>query len=104
VEAVAATNFAVEGVTQGIAKSTVRGFPKYEGREGVHLSRKAYAWMEAHARYDDLHPVYALEIIKRYSETAEVREKVKSAAQRSLAFLLMALDTCYTHYGAPAKA
>jgi pyrroloquinoline quinone (PQQ) biosynthesis protein C len=98
VEAVAATNYAVEGVTQGIAKSTLRGFPKYEGKGGIHLSRKAYAWMEAHARYDDLHPIYALEIIKRYSDTAEAREKVKFAARRSLEFLLMALETCYTTY------
>ncbi|MGH7231422.1 MAG: TenA family transcriptional regulator [Nitrospiraceae bacterium] len=98
VEAVAATNYSIEGVTQGIAQSTVLGFPKYEGREGIHLSKKAYAWMEAHARYDDLHPVYALEIIKRYSETQEMRERVKFAAQRSLEFMLMALEACYTHY------
>jgi pyrroloquinoline quinone (PQQ) biosynthesis protein C len=98
VEAVAATNFSIEGVTQGIAKSTVCGFPKYEERAGIHLSKKAYAWMEAHARYDDLHPVYALEIIKRYSEAQEMRERVKFAAQRSLEFMLMALETCYTHY------
>jgi pyrroloquinoline quinone (PQQ) biosynthesis protein C len=98
VEAVAATNYSIEGVTQGIAKSTVRGFPLYEQREGIHLSRKAYAWMEAHAKYDDLHPIYALEIIKRYAQTAEVQEKVKSAARRSLEFLLMALETCYTHF------
>jgi pyrroloquinoline quinone (PQQ) biosynthesis protein C len=54
--------------------------------------------MEAHAKYDDLHPIYALEIIKRYAQTAEVQEKVKSAARRSLEFLLMALETCYTHF------
>ncbi len=97
-EAVAATNYAIEGVTQGIAKLTIRGFPHYEGLDGVHLDKKTYWWMEAHARYDDLHPLQALEIMKLYTTTKELEEKVTFATRRSLEYLLLALETCYTHF------
>lgn len=97
-EAVGATTYAVEGVTQGIAKLTVKGFPHYEDLEGVHIDKKTYWWMEAHAKYDDLHPVQALEIMKRYATTRDLQEKVMFAAQRSLEYLLMALEACYTHF------
>ena len=97
-EGVAATNFAIEGVTQGIATLTLKGFPRFKRLEGVHLERKAYWWMEEHARYDDLHPAQALEIMKLYTTTKELEEKVAFAARRSLEYLLMALETCYTHF------
>ena len=97
-EGVAATNFAIEGVTQGIATLTLKGFPRYKRLEGVHLERKAYWWMEEHARYDDLHPAQALEIMKLYTTTKELEEKVTFATRRSLEYLLMALETCYTHF------
>ena len=97
-EAVGATTYAVEGVTQGIAKLTLKGFPHYEGLEGVRIDKKTYWWMEAHAKYDDLHPVQALEIMKRYATTRDLQEKVMFAAQRSLEYLLMALEACYTHF------
>lgn len=97
-EGVGATNFAIEGVTQGISKLTVKGFPFYDGREGVRLDKKAYWWMEAHARYDDLHPVQALEIIKRYAVTKEDQEKVTFATKRSLEYMLMALEACYARF------
>ena len=97
-EGVGATNFAIEGVTQGISKLTVKGFPYYDGREGVRLDKKAYWWMEAHARYDDLHPVQALEIIKRYATREEDQEKVTFATKRSLEYMLMALEACYDRF------
>lgn len=97
-EALAATNYAIEGVTQGIATIMVRGFSKYEGLEGVHLDRKAYQWMEAHISYDDLHPFQALEIIKQQVMSPEAQKKIKQAARRSLEYLYMALDTCYTTF------
>ena len=68
-EAVAATNYAIEGVTKDIAVATVKGFPRYEGVDGIHLDHKAYWWMRAHAKYDDLHPQQALEIMKLYATT-----------------------------------
>ena len=98
VEAVAATNYAIEGVTQGIASIMVKGFARYHGQEGVRLSKKAYYWMEAHGRYDDIHPYEALEIIKLNATSSEIQERVKHAAQRSLEYLGRALDQCYQAY------
>jgi len=100
VESVSATNYAIEGVTQGIAKTMVTGFVKYHGKEGVFLNKKAYSWMEAHAHYDDLHPTEALEIMKCQATTPELQRRVRHAAQRSLEYLNLALDACYTAYSA----
>ncbi len=98
VEAVGATNYAIEGVTQGIAAIMVRGFVKYHGKDGVFLDKKAYSWMEAHSSYDDLHPYEALEVIKQHAPTSELQHKVRHAAQRSLEYLLIALEACYSAY------
>ncbi len=103
VEAVSATNFAIEGVTQGIATRMVRGFTKYHGTEGVFLAKKAYYWMEAHGHYDDLHPYQALEIIKLHATSAELQYRVRHAAQRSFEYLFRALEACYWAY-APEPA
>jgi pyrroloquinoline quinone (PQQ) biosynthesis protein C len=97
-EAVGANTYAIEGVTQGIAELTIKGFPRYDGMGGIRLDKKAYWWMKAHAHYDDLHPVEALEIIKLYATTNDLQEKVKFATRRSLEYLLMALEACYTHF------
>ena len=97
-EGIAATNYAIEGVTQGIATIMVRGFDKYRGEEGINLDRKAYWWMEAHAKYDDLHPYEALEIVKRHATSHEMQLRVKHAAQRSMEYLFIALEACYLAY------
>jgi len=97
-EAVGATNYAIEGITQEIAKVTVKGFPHYEGVDGIHLERKAYWWMEAHAKYDDLHPQQALEIMKMYATTKELQDKVTFVTRRSLEYMLMGFETCYTQF------
>jgi len=98
VEAVSATNYAIEGVTQGIATIMVKGFAKYHGKNGVLLDDKAYSWMEAHSSYDDLHPLEALEIIKLHALSSELQQKVKHAAKRSLEYLYGALEACYSVY------
>ena len=98
VEAVAATNYAIEGVTQGIASLMVKGFVRYQGKEGVCLDKRAYYWMEAHSSYDDVHPYEALEIIKRHTTSPEIQLQIKRAAQRSLEYLAIALDRCYQAY------
>ncbi|MGH7207556.1 MAG: iron-containing redox enzyme family protein [Nitrospiraceae bacterium] len=97
-EAVGATNYAIEGVTHDIAKLMLKGFPYYNGVEEVHLDKKSYWWAEAHARYDDLHPIQALEIMKLYTTTKDLEEKVTFATRRSLEYLLMAAQACYTHF------
>jgi pyrroloquinoline quinone (PQQ) biosynthesis protein C len=98
VEAVAATNYAIEGVTQGIASIMVKGFARYQGQEGVQLDKRAYYWMEAHSSYDDVHPYEALEIIKRHATSPTMQQHAKRAAQRSLEYLAIALDCCHRAY------
>jgi pyrroloquinoline quinone (PQQ) biosynthesis protein C len=98
VEAVAATNYAIEGVTQGIASIMVKGFARYQGQEGVRLDKRAYYWMEAHSSYDDVHPYEALEIIKRHATSPTIQQHAKRAAQRSLEYLAIALDCCHRAY------
>lgn len=98
VEAVAAANYAIEGVTQGIATIMVKGFPTYQQTFGVALTKKAYYWMEAHSAYDDLHPLEALELIKTHATTPQLQVRAEHAAQRSLEYLALSLDACYTAY------
>lgn len=97
-EAVGATNYAIEGITHDISSTVVKGFPKYEGRDGLRLTRKAYSWMEAHAAYDDMHPIQALHVMKLYTFTQDQEDKVIFAAKRSLEYMLMALNACYTEF------
>ncbi|MFQ5788031.1 MAG: iron-containing redox enzyme family protein [Thermodesulfobacteriota bacterium] len=98
VEGVAATNYAIEGITQGIASTAVKGFHKYHSDKDIILDKRAYLWMEAHSVYDDLHPLEALEIIKRNATSIEMQQKARHAAQRSLEYFLRALEACYAAY------
>lgn len=97
-ECMAAMTYAIEGTTQGIARAVLQGFPKYDGRDGVRLTKRAYAWMQNHARYDESHPLEALEIIKHYTDTKSMQVQVKDAATRSMEYFLMAFDACYRHF------
>jgi len=97
-EAVAATSFAIEGITGDLSRNVVDGFESYRGREGVDMSPKTYKWMREHARYDDEHPKIALEVVKRYAITDRMQEKVMLAAKRSLQLLHLALHTSYRAY------
>jgi pyrroloquinoline quinone (PQQ) biosynthesis protein C len=101
-EAVAATSFAIEGVTGDIARKVISGFAHYADRPGVDVGPKTLAWAKAHAHYDDEHPKIALEIIKRYTTTEEMQRKVMYAARRSLQLLNKALITSYRAYAAPS--
>ena len=97
-EAVAATSFAIEGVTGDMANKAYLGFESYRGRPGVDMNPKTYKWMREHARYDDEHPEIALEIVKRYATTERMRTKVMLAAKRSLQLLHLAFNTSYRAY------
>jgi pyrroloquinoline quinone (PQQ) biosynthesis protein C len=97
-EAVAATSFAVEGVTGQLARKVLSGFESYRGRPGVDMNPKTYKWMREHARYDDEHPRIALEVVKRYAVNDRVQSKVMLAAKRSLQLLHLALHTSYRAY------
>lgn len=101
-EAVAATSFAIEGLTGDLSRKTINGFLAYEGDPGVSMTRASSRWMREHAHYDDDHPVIALEVVKTYAVTEKVQHKVMLAARRSVQLLGLALDTSYRAYS-PAK-
>ncbi len=97
-EAVAATSFAIEGITGALSRQVIDGFESYRGRPGVDMGPKTYKWMREHARYDDEHPKIALEVVKRYANTPKLQNKVMMAAKRSLQLLHLALHTSYRAY------
>jgi len=97
-EAVAATSFAIEGITGDLARQVVAGFESYKGKPGVDMNPRTYKWMKEHAHYDDEHPKIAMEIVKRYATTEKMQMRVMLAAKRSLQLLSQALHTAYQAY------
>ena len=102
-EAVAATSFAIEGMTGEAARRVATGFEAYRDRPGVDMGPKTYKWMREHAHYDDEHPKIALEIVKRYATTERMQTKVMLAAKRSIQLLHNALMTSYQAYSVSAE-
>jgi len=100
-EAVAATSFAIEGVTGDLTRKTLQGFIGYGKFPGVKMDVRTSRWMRSHAKYDDLHPKIALEVIKRYATTERLQHKVMLAAKRSLQLLDLAMNTSYRVYSQP---
>lgn len=94
-EAVAATSFAIEGVTGDLTRKTLQGFEAYGRFPGVVMDARTTRWMRSHARYDDEHPKLAVEVIKRYATTERLQYKVMLAAKRSLQLLDLAFNTAY---------
>jgi pyrroloquinoline quinone (PQQ) biosynthesis protein C len=92
-EAVAATSFAIEGVTGALTRKVAAGFESYRGRPGVDMNPKTYKWVREHCHYDDEHPKFALEIVKHYAVTERMQRQVMNAAKRSLELLNLALST-----------
>jgi pyrroloquinoline quinone (PQQ) biosynthesis protein C len=92
-EAVAATSFAIEGVAGALARKISAGFESYGECPGVKMNPKTYKWIREHAHYDDEHPKFALEIVKRYAITERMQKQVMFAAKRSMELLNLALLT-----------
>ncbi len=92
-EAVAATSFAIEGIAGALARKIATGFEAYRGKPGVDMNPKTYKWIREHAHYDDEHPKFALEIVKKYAVTERSQRQVMFAAKRSLELLNLALLT-----------
>jgi pyrroloquinoline quinone (PQQ) biosynthesis protein C len=88
--AVAATNYAVEGVAQQISEKALRGLAANE-----RIGPRGRWWLEEHAKYDDEHPIHALEIIKTCVARGEKPADVVRAAQRSLELMERAMRDCY---------
>jgi pyrroloquinoline quinone (PQQ) biosynthesis protein C len=88
--AVSATNYAVEGVAQKISEKALRGLAKNEK-----IGPRGRWWLEEHAKYDDEHPIQALEIIKNCVKRGEGPQAVTSSALKSLALMKDAMVASY---------
>ena len=95
-EAMAATNYAIEGVT-GEWAQLVCSSDRYASSFPEEKRKSGMRWLRAHARYDDSHPWEALEIIASILGThpgpREV-EAVHAAIRRSYEYMRMTLDDC----------
>jgi len=91
-EGIAACNYAVEGPTGIWTKSVETSFQNYAHQPNVHINKKTLGWISAHARYDDRHPIEALEIIKIAATTKNDQIQVRRAAIRALEYYALALD------------
>ena len=90
--AVGAVNYAVEGVAQKISEKALRGLG-----ENQKIGPRGRWWLEEHAKYDDEHPVHALEIIKSCVGRGDDYEEVTTASARSLTLMH---DAMLASYGA----
>ena len=88
--AVSATNYAVEGVAQKISEKALRGLAKNEK-----IGPRGRWWLEEHAKYDDEHPVHALEIIKSCVQRGEAPQSVTDSALKSLGLMKEAMVASY---------
>jgi pyrroloquinoline quinone (PQQ) biosynthesis protein C len=88
--AVAATDYAVEGMAQRISEKALRGLGKNDK-----IGPKGRWWLEEHAKYDDEHPVQALEIVKRCVARGESPAAATDAARTSLTLMREAMLAAY---------
>jgi pyrroloquinoline quinone (PQQ) biosynthesis protein C len=94
-QAIGAINYAIEGTTGMWCKDVYAAFQRYYGD---HPEReRSLAWLKAHAVYDDLHPIEALEIVKLAAHPHEYAE-VESSVVRSLELFAAALDACHARH------
>ena len=89
--AVGAVNYAVEGVAQKISEKALRGLGKNEK-----IGPRGRWWLEEHAKYDDEHPVHALEIIKSCVAKGEDPDEVAAASSKSLTLMRESMLASYT--------
>jgi pyrroloquinoline quinone (PQQ) biosynthesis protein C len=89
--AVSATNYAVEGVAQKISEKALRGLSKNEK-----IGPRGRWWLEEHAKYDDEHPIHALEIIKDCVKRGpDTPPTVTQSAHKSLGLMREAMEVSY---------
>ncbi len=95
-QALGAINYAIEGTT-GVWSRLV--YPAFERRyQGMPDTERSLAWLSAHAKYDDLHPVEALELVKLTARPDE-RDDVASSVLRSLELFARGFEWCHAHGG-----
>ena len=94
--AMAATNYAIEGVT-GDWAALVCSSDVYEGGFDPALRAKAMKWLKLHAKYDDTHPWEALEIICAIMGTnpsPRGYSMVRNSVLTSFEYMRLTLDHC----------
>lgn len=95
-QAMAATNYAVEGAT-GEWASLVCSQSTYERGFTEPMRKSAMKWLKVHAEYDDQHPWEALEIIATLlghnPDPTEI-EGVRSRIMRSYQYMRLTQDEC----------
>jgi pyrroloquinoline quinone (PQQ) biosynthesis protein C len=95
-EAVAATNYAIEGAT-GEWAQLVCSSDRYAGSLPEETRKAGMRWLRAHARYDDSHPWEALEIVTSLLGTRPSPREVELiyvAIRRSYDYMRILLDDC----------
>jgi pyrroloquinoline quinone (PQQ) biosynthesis protein C len=96
--AMAATNYAIEGVTGEWAASVCEP-GNYENGFPPEQRKKAMKWLRVHGHYDDTHPWEALEIIATlmgYQPSMRDIDNVQVAILKSYGYMHMAFDNCLT--------
>lgn len=91
-EAVAAVNYAVEGATGVWAREMQSSFRTRLESLGLPATGRVVRWLDAHAQYDDIHPIEALEVVKIFCPGEAAMDRAAQAAVRSLDYYAMALD------------
>lgn len=100
-EAVAATNYAIEGAT-GEWAQLVCSSDRYASSLPEEKRKSGMRWLRAHAHYDDAHPWEALEIVSSvlggHPGPREV-ELIHTAIRRSYDYMRILLDDCLADLG-----
>jgi pyrroloquinoline quinone (PQQ) biosynthesis protein C len=90
-QAIGAINYAIEGTTGVWTRRVYDAFERrYAPGPGA---ARSIAWLKAHAKYDDMHPIEALEIVK-FAARPDDRDEVASGVLRSLELLARGLEAC----------
>jgi pyrroloquinoline quinone (PQQ) biosynthesis protein C len=98
-EAMAATNYAIEGVT-GRWTPAVAASPRYHSLLLPARAERGLQWLRAHAEYDDAHPWEALDIITAIvgpDPTPSRRRGIHDAIAKSYELFRLALDAVLTY-------
>jgi pyrroloquinoline quinone (PQQ) biosynthesis protein C len=100
--AMAATNYAIEGVT-GEWADLVCSSERYAESLPAESRKSGMRWLRAHARYDDAHPWEALEAVATILGADPSEREVagiRSAIRRSYEYMRYTLEDCLTDEGA----
>lgn len=90
-EAIGAINYAIEGTTGEWSRLVLPAFEALYGSDPA--APQKLAWLSAHAKYDDEHPIEAMEIVK-FSTRPEQQADVASAILRSLELFSLGFEAC----------